>query len=258
MPKKEWTPEERKAFGDKMRAAKAERKQKEYEGPRDLGIDETTHVAPEQGVDDLQRQIEELKQSIAQLTNKQNSTETPQMNKTGDLIGEWEKYIVDPAHYPDPIPRLKAEARLQPIAFNHNYELEYDVAVSSYETKSGKNVKEPKFMINLNRIVLDDQGEPTLKRYVARKMVFHEDPQAALVIARENGYPVDKSNEKQFLDEMRYLRVRDWLFGIFWPKPADPMAKIREEVIGGTVVQVFTKNSVEPSEIEFSKIHKAV
>lgn len=253
--------------------AKREAKNKEatvaapaVDPPKEVGIDETPYIAPEQDVNELQKQVAEMKETMAllkaALLNNESTKphdhrgdgSTLQMNKQGELIGEWEKYIVDPAHYPDPTARLKAEPRLQPMAFNYNYELEYDVATSSYETKSGKNVKEPKFMISLNRIVLDDQGEPTNKRYVARKLIFHEDPQAALVIARENGLDVDKSDEKAFLDEMRYLRVRDWLFGIFWPKPADEQAKIREEVIGGTVVQVFTKNSVESSEIDFSKL----
>jgi hypothetical protein len=83
-------------------------------------------------------------------------------------------------------------------------------------------MREPKFTIQLNRIVLNDQGEQTNKRYIARRLIFHEDPQAALVVARENNLAVDENNQKEFLDEMRYLRVKDWLFDVFWPKPAQP------------------------------------
>jgi hypothetical protein len=139
------------------------------------------------------------------------------------------------------------------MAFNLNYEMDYSVAVSQYENK-GINYKEPKFQIKLNRVVLDDQGEATPKRYIARQLVFHEDPQAALVIARDNGVEVDKSDEKHFLDEMRYLRVRDWLFDIFWPKPTQASEKIKEEVIGGRLVQVFTKNSEDTAKIDYDKI----
>lgn len=57
---------------------------------------------------------------------------------------------------------------------------------------------------------------------------------------------------------MRYLRVRDWLFDIFWPKPAQAADRIKEEVIGGTLVQVFTKSSVDPSNIDFDKIKAKV
>jgi hypothetical protein len=53
---------------------------------------------------------------------------------------------------------------------------------------------------------------------------------------------------------MRYLRVKDWLFDVFWPKPAQLKDQIREEVIGGTIVQVFTKNSEEPEGMDFDKL----
>lgn len=143
------------------------------------------------------------------------------------------------------------------MAFNLNYELTYNVSVSQYENK-GINYKEPKFMIDLNRVVLNDQGTPSGKYYIARKLVFHEDPQAALVIARENGVEVDQTNEKLFLDEMRYLRVRDWLFDIFWPKPVQDSEKIKEEVVGNKLVQVFTKSSEDASRIDFSKMTKMI
>ena len=132
--------------------------------------------------------------------------------------------------------------------------MEYEVGRTNYQTLTGKNMVEPKFRIVLNRIVLNDQGEQTDKRYIARKMIFFEDPEAALVIARENGLEVDKSDEKLFLNEMRYLRIRDWLFDIFWPKPADEMGRIKEEIIGGTIVQVFTKSSEDSSSIPFDKL----
>ena len=254
MPKKEWTPEERKAFGDKMRASREERKQKEYE-TKEVGLDEEIHVAPEPGTDEILRQLKELQESNALLKAAllNNQGQTANIGSQGGVIGVVEKYLVDPANYPDPRERLSQEPRLQPMAFNLNYELTYDVAVSQYENK-GINYKEPKFMVDLKRVVLDDQGRPSGKTYMAKRMVFHEDPQAALVIARDNGIEVDKSNEKHFLDEMRYLRVRDWLFDIFWAKPANMNEKISEEVIGGRLVQVFTKNSEDSSKIDYDKI----
>lgn len=240
---RKWTEEEKKAFAEKMKAARA----KKEEPVVDIQTDEST--------EDLKRQIEEMRQNMAQMQAMMMQPQMPQMNRSGDLIGEWEKYLVDPALYPDPTPRLAKEPRLAPLAFEHNYELEYKVGVTSYQTKTGKNVKEPKFEVQLNRIVLDQQGKQTPKRYIARKMIFHEDPDAALTIARENGLEVDKSDERNFLNEMRYYRVRDWLFGIFYPKPTQEQENpIKEEVIGGQVVQVFAKSSEEPSEIEFNKL----
>lgn len=277
MPKKEWTPEERKAFADKMRNARRA-KNVTVGGPVEDNVveappaaepakvpeeDVEDHIQDELGLDELKRQMKEIQETnallkAALLGGAQQPKNTIGVGKDNKLTGEVEKYLLDPVNYPDPTPRLRKEPRLQPLAFDYNYELEYSVATSSYETKTGINMIEPKFHVTLNRIVLDDQGEQTPKRYIARKLVFHEDPQAALVIARENGIEVDKTDEQRFLNEMRYLRVRDWLFDIFWPKPASEKDKIREEVIGGTLVQVFTKSSVDPSGIDFDKIKAKV
>lgn len=276
MPKKEWTEEERKAFGAKMKAAKEAKNENtttttetvrpqesasdSSQSPKAPEEDQTDHIAQEQSTDEILKQLKELQESNALLKAaflNQNQAGVG-IGQRGNLVGEVEKYLTDPANYPDPTIRLRKEARLQPLAFDYNYELEYEVGTSSYENIQGVRMREPKFNITLNRIVLDDQGQQTPKRYIARKLIFHEDPQAAIVIARDNGVEVDKSDEKQFLDEMRYLRVRDWLFDIFWPKPATPADQIREEVIGGTMVQVFTKSSVEASNVDFDKIKAKV
>jgi hypothetical protein len=224
----------------------------------------------------MQKQIDELMETQALLkaallkgnapANASDSVGVGQGNK---LVGEVDKYLVDERNYPDPTPRLAAEPRLQTIAFNHNYELEYEFKIRSYETKTGLNMREPEFIIELHKIVLDDQGNRVMvlnpkngqmeeKRYKAKRLMFHEDPQAALVIARENNLDVDKSDEKTFLDEMRYYRVRDWLFGVFWPQPVTSGPEVREEAIGGTLVQVFTKSSVEPSAVDFDQLKNKV
>ena len=275
-----WTPEQRKAASERAKAAMAAEKAardallnetEKGTQPSPLAENTTSHnvdigVQPEQiaedyNIDELMRQMREMKENMdlmraVMLKGADTSRETPKMDRQGDLVGEWEKYLVDPAAYPNPTERLKSEPRLKPIAFDYNYEMDYEVGVSAYQTKTGRNIREPKFQITLNRIVMDDQGNPTNKRYIARKLVFHEDPQAAIVIARDNNIEVNEQDERLFLNEMRYLRVRDWLFDIFWPKPIDEKAQIRDEVIGGTVVQVFTKNSVNTSEIDFGSISK--
>ena len=69
---------------------------------------------------------------------------------------------------------------MAPFAFEHNFEIDYTIHVSQYDTKDGRNVKEPRFMIELRRVVLDDDGVPTNDRYIVRKLTFHEDPQAAI------------------------------------------------------------------------------
>lgn len=264
------TPEERKAWGEKMRAAR-EKKAETPLTPRPEPKEEP-EIAPDQDVNDLKRQVLEMKemmdlmrQAMVNQNKAQQNPNDPQLNREGRLLGEFTKYTVDPSAYPDPTPRLSDEPRLQPLAFKHNYEITYEVGISSYETKTGQNIREPKFNVTLLRLVLDDQGnrvkvtDPKTgkemdKFYIVRKLVFHEDPQAAMAIARENGIEVGEQDERLFLNEMRYMRVRDWLFDIFWPRPTQDEAKIQDEVIGGQVVQVFTRNSEESGSIPFDKM----
>lgn len=226
--------------------------------PASVDIQESPKVLETPTHDDYKRQIDELKANVDMLTKAMLNQNSMGMTRDGELVGEFDKYSVDPSNYPDPTPRLAKEPRLKPLGFEYNYELDYDFALSSYQTKTGKNLREPKFTIKLYRIVMDDDGQPTDKRYIARQIIFHEDPEAALVMAREQGLPVDKSNERMFLNEMRYYRVRDWLFGIFWPQPSDAQARIHEEVIGNTLVQVFTKASETPGNLPFDKLESKV
>jgi hypothetical protein len=273
MPKKQRTPAQVEADKARMAAIRAKKQTNQTnstvtappatEPPKVPEEDLTDHIAGDQDLSDLIRQMKEIQETnallkAALLGNQSNSSNQVGIGKDGKLLGEVDKYVVDEAGYKNPIERLKQENRLKQIAFDHNYELEYSFATSNYETKTGVNMREPRFHITLNRVVLDDQGNQTDKRYVARKLVFHEDPQAALVIARDNGIEIEATDEKTFLDEMRYLRVRDWLFDVFWPKPAAPIAGIHEESIGGSLVQVFTKSSAETSEIPFDQIKTKV
>lgn len=250
MPKKQMTEAEKKAWGAKMKVAREAKAQT-------LEVEEKPEViADEQGFDALKRQVQESAETIALLkTALLGRDAAPVTDKMGEALEEFERYSLDPQDYPDPTNRLSKESRLVAVNFLYNYELDYTVGRSRYQTATGRWTIEPKFQIQLNRIKLDDEGAQTSKRYMLRRIIFHEDPDAAIVVAHENGIEVDKDNHKQFLDEMRYIRCRDWLFDIFWPKPAQPQEQITEEVIGGTIVQVFTKSSEEASELDFSKLN---
>lgn len=179
----------------------------------------------------------------------------PQAGQAG-LIGTYEKYKVDPSLYPDPRQRLSHEPRLQRFAFDMNYELAWTIGVSSYKTIDGINTKEPKFTIELNKIVLDeDTGEQTDGRYTICRAIFHEDPEAALVVAREQGVNVEDFEEKAFLDEMRYLRIRDWLLEAFYPpKPQQEKKNKKDMVIGGKLVEYFEINSESSESVPFGQL----
>lgn len=247
--------EQKKAASERMKAYHAAKKQLESEEP--MPVEEVRGDDYEA----LKRQVDELK---AMLLSK-NDVQAPQYHvfqqqpqmMGGKIIGTQDKYILDPNYYPDPCQRLSQEPKLQQFAFSTNYELDFKVNVSSYQTKDGLNVREPRFNMELYKVKIDDEtGEPTNLRYVIARSVFHEDPDAAVTIARQKGLEVNRDNEKEFLDEMRYLQMRDWLFELFYP-PRNTAAKSKKEVvIGNRLVEVFEINSENPTEIPFGELTK--
>ena len=254
--------------------ANDERLRQLAQGRKNTEAPPLTEVQEAPSLATMQQQLNEVMETNALLKAallKGNQSGTPDsgigVNKQNRITGEIDKYLIDPSEYADPTKRLAAESRLQPIAFNFNFDLEYEFSIRPYETKTGLNMREPEFTVRLLRAMIDDQGKRVQvlnpvtgkledKFIVARRLVFHEDPQAALVIARDNNILIEDTDEKTFLNEMRYLRVRDWLFDYFWPQLADSKAKIREESVGGSIVQIYTKASEDASSIDFDAIEK--
>lgn len=219
------------------------------------------HAAPDPGLDELRKQVEELKQALAlnsAFLQGQQSTSGPQVAR-GRVVGTVERYSTNLADYPDPRDRLSKEERLARIAFPLNYELGWEVSETRYETRDGVSQKEPKFQLTLNRIVMGEDGEPTNGRYGICKMIFFEDPSTAMTMAHEAGLQVDDSNELAFLNEMRYLRMRDWLFECFWPKGnVGSVSNKKEMVIGGKSVDYFEVNSENNASIPFDQLKSKV
>lgn len=246
MPKSE---EERKKASERMKAYHAAKKEAK-EAPS----------MPEYDLKSLQARVEELQSQLERLAANPTvppispQPANPQVSR-GSLVGTYEKYIIDPAYYPDPRPRLFKEPRLQRFAFETNYEMGWEVSSTAYETIDKIRVREPKFTLELIGVMFDDEGEPTNKRYLIKSAIFHEDPEAALVVAREKGLPVDESNERKFLDEMRFMRMRDWLIEIFYkPKNNAPKKNRREMAIGGKLVQTWEISSEGSESIPFAEL----
>jgi hypothetical protein len=70
-----------------------------------------------------------------------------------------------------------------------------------------------------------------------------EDPDSAIWVADQMGIEVPETMQKDFLDEMRYIRCRNWLFEVFWPSPMKKPEGLREEVIGNRLVPVIDLSS---------------
>lgn len=211
-------------------------------------VQETINAEP--NLTDLQRQIQELKDMQWALMkgalagtvggNEQVNAEN------GKLTGTFEKYALSPDLYPDPSERLAEEVKLQRFAFKMNYELDYHVGDVSYTTIDNIRTKEPKFELTLVRVMLDeDTGEDTGGRYDICRLIMHEDPDTALTIARQVGFDMESLDEAMFLNEMRYIRMRDWLLEAFYPPKPDPKKEKRDMVINGKLVQYWQKNAEE-------------
>lgn len=275
----------RKKFGDAAKAKAAARRNavSETSNPENLAVNQPTPPEPTDVPDDqpvpephdpglagepsyseLEKQVLELKAAmfdrfLSQPQATPAQTSGPQITERG-IVGTKERYPTDPGLYPDPRDRLATEVRLQSVAFPYNYELEYKCnPTRRYQTQDGVWQIEPQFELELNRIILDPMsGAQTNGRYTICRGIFFEDPDSALVVAQEKGLRVDEFGEHDFLNEMRYLRMRDWLFDAFFtPMDTSPKSNKREIVIDGKLVPYFEVSGEDAQNIPFDKLTQA-
>lgn len=277
MPKKDWTPEERAAFGAKMKAAKSAKNKNPQTNisnqvpgqvapmtvgymqvedkanqTRDLPEEVKETIEDTSDYEALLRRVQELE---SQEWRKSRENQDGLSTANGRVTGTFEKFPMEAAFYPDPTSRLSAEAKLRHFAFPMNYELEFLISESAYTTIDGIRTKEPKFTLELIRIILDEEtGDPTEGRYIICRLIMHEDPDAALAIAREQGIEVADIEEQSFLDEMRYLRMRDWLIECFYPPKPAPEKNKRDMVIDGKLVEYFEVQSETTQSVPFGEL----
>lgn len=249
MPKKNMTEEEKKAWAEKMKAAKVAKQEE---------VTSTEEVKPSQEdilSDDYKSLLKRLNELEGKLSAEAEANKSqPEVNSRGRLIGTFERYVVDPAYYPDPRERLSQEPRLQRFAFPLNYELTWAITPVSYESIDGVRVSEPRFHMELLRIVMDEDGNATNGRYKIKQLSLHEDPDAALQVARDNGIDVDHINQREFLDEMRYLRIKEWLEEKFYPSRKNTNKQARQMVVDNQVVEFFEVTSEDAQ--SFKELNK--
>lgn len=261
-----WTEEERKAFGEKMKASRAAK----TNTPQPTEPVEATPSEPT--VNLTQDQFQALMERLNKLeTSKTETLETkplPNSNQAsidnlGRTIGIMTKYSVNPDDYEDPREKLMSTPALERFAFRTNYFLKWDVEQTIYETKFGTSYAEPRFELRLYKRLfeddgtptpdvdkatgiqrLDEQGRPQFKSYLVTKGFFFEDPAASLKEAVQMGLPVNNANSKEFLKQMRELRYQSWLLEVF-NKPRTTSKPNKESmVIGSSVVTVESYSEV--------------
>lgn len=235
MPKKEWTDAERKAFGEKMRAARAAKTSNTEETVKS---DKKTVEIPEDKLNYILEELNRLKQ-------QQPAQPLQQATVTNAGVqGTTEKYSTNKNLYSDPRERLFNEPEFQRFAIKDNYSMYWDILITRYQTAQGLWFQEPRFELELRRKDLDEEGN-VKREYVIQKLVAHEDFDAAIDIAKAVGVEIDDSMSKEFIDEMRYQTFKMWLKELFFPpKTIQQVNNGRTEaVIGGTVVTVYENPS---------------
>lgn len=215
----------------------------------------------EESQDDVLKRALEAIEVLAKLTAQNaasGNNNGPALGANGRIQGVITKASINPADYPDPTDRIKEEQRLAPYAFSLNYDMTFKVTSVQYETKAGVNYIEPQFNIELLRVVRDDStGEDTGRRYVIGKLVIHDDPQTALMIAHANGFDSNAMSETDLLNEMRYIQIRDWVFESFFAPLSVNREDRSEMVVNGKVVQFFEVNSQDKaSKLPFGELKR--
>jgi hypothetical protein len=269
MPRGPMSDEQREVNAERLAKARAVKAAKNAPEPSPEPKPEPVQPAETHDeYQDLMKRFKELESFVHGLQSAMSHNvgmQGPQVNQRGHLIGTFEKYLVDPKMYDDPRERLSEERRLGRFnltgtsetidPMRHDYFLDWDISVTQYETKDGVSTKEPKFTLKLNRIMMDEEtGEHTDQAYTVCQMIFHEDPQAALIVAREQGVDPDTFDQKAFLNEMRYIRMRDWLIEAFYPPRSTAVKRKKEMVIGNKLVQVFEISSENSQPIPFDQL----
>lgn len=239
MPK-QWTDEQRKAFGEKMKAARATKTKTPLEtktpSPKTVEISEDT--------------LKELMERMAKLEAEKASrpAETapgqPTITQNGQIQGVREKYTINRAAYAhvDPRERLFDEPKLSRFAPRENYTMYWNILTTRYQNAQGLWMAEPRFELEVRRKALDDEGNIT-GEYSLGKLVSHEDWDAAVDIANSLGLDIDPAMGKDFIDEMRYQNFRMFVEELFYqPKPIQQVNGGKKEMVVGGKVVTFYEN----------------
>lgn len=265
---KKWTAEQKAAASARAKARWAKENQpleqtdieQELKAQEEVAEEPQTTVADDSETDTneiLKRAVEAIN-LLAQLQAAGGVAQKGPEIKNGKLTGTLDRFSVKKTDYEDFTPRLMQEPSLARFGFKENYELTYKFEVVRYQTIDNIWMQEPKMTIDLNRKIYDEEtGELTNGRYKQYRIVIHEDPDTAVWVARNNGLavPEDVEGERDFLNEMRYLQVRDWLFECFVPKKPSNHNNKREMVINGRLVEYFETNSENSASLPFDQLN---
>lgn len=252
MPKKNMTPEERKAIGARLKAGreakKAQIKKQNQVNPTPTGVnpDPTRALPQDDKVTLTQEQFQEMMNRISDLESQkpQPQAAAPYIGESGQAIGVKEKASVNPDDYRNPVEALynffEDTPKYRRLGVRDNYEIRWSVNPTRYQTAFGTWFVEPRFELTLLRRRFDEDGNETPSKVIVGRSSFFEDLPANLLEAELAGLSVDDVGKPEFADKMRMYRYTTWLIEKIQPKRpgATSTKKKKLEVIGGTAYEV--------------------
>lgn len=196
--------------------------------------------------------IQQQQPQIATATLEEKANETGRViganpNKavlsSAGVQGITYRYDIEKSHYPDPTDRLLSEPKLARFAMAENYRFKWSVDGEQFE-KHGMTFAEPRFTLELFRLLFDDDGQQTGRMALIARAMQHEDDFIVRMAASNLGL-LDKYDDSEegfrlLRDEIRYHRLQQWVFSIFTPAKITTFKRApKQEVIAGKVVEVY-------------------
>jgi len=155
------------------------------------------------------------------------------------------KYPVDKGFYPDPTSRLYDEERLRRFNLRDNFLFDWDVEGVEYE-KYNVTYAEPRFTVRLFRRIFEEDGiTPTGQMALVNRNILHEDEVVARAAADKLGMTDKFDSFQDMMNEMRYYRIRQWLFELFTPADIHSHTRqARQMVVDGRVVEMYDTETI--------------
>lgn len=249
---KKWTEAERKAFGEKMKAARQKRNEQATEtvaqetAPSQAQTNETGSVTLTQDqFNEMMSRLQKLEEEKRQAAAQPDATPATQVDASGRPIGVNEKFPIDPSLYQSPIEQLFDDPLFARFALRENFMFDWSVHPLRYQNIFGIWQVEPKFELVMSRKLRNSDGSLKLSKEgkpqaaVVGRFVCFEDPPRDMQEAAEAGLSPDDVGTPEFSKKMRYYQYKKFVSErLNPPRPEDNKKRSKEEVIGGRVYEI--------------------
>lgn len=147
------------------------------------------------------------------------------------------KYPVDKGFYPDPTDDLYELPSLRRFAMRENYLFVWDVEGVTYESHN-VTYAEPRFIVELHRLMFDRQGNLTGQKMFVGRMYLHEDEFVARIVADKLKITDQFESHEDMMNQVRLYRFKEWLTQLFFPEEVKARQASFQTVVDGKVVTI--------------------